>query len=235
MSIRANDLSIYERHAHEWWDPRSRAFRSLHRVNEFRTTLLDDWLGNDLTGQSAVDLGCGGGLLSAHVVKRGARLVGFDLSHASLVTAVSKLGARFARADVQRLPAADASFDLALAADVLEHVPDVGATLAEISRVLRPSGVLYVNTINRTRRAKLLAIDVAEGVGLVPRGTHDAKLFISPDDLRAHAWKSGLALEALQGESVDLLRTVSRWAIALRRSDDLSVGYSALLRKVAHS
>ena len=235
MATRANDLSIYERHADEWWNPRSRTFRSLHRVNEFRTALLDDWLGLELTGRRAVDLGCGGGLLSAHVVKRGAQLVGFDLSHASLKTAASKLGAHFARADVQRLPVADASIDIALAADVLEHVPDVDTTLAEIARVLRPGGALYVNTINRTRRAKLLAIDVAEGVGLVPLGTHDATLFVAPDDLRARAWRHGLALEALQGESVDLLRTVSSWAIALRRSDDVSVGYSALLRKVVPS
>ena len=63
MATRANDLSIYERHADEWWNPRSRTFRSLHRVNEFRTALLDDWLGLELTGRRAVDLGCGGGEL----------------------------------------------------------------------------------------------------------------------------------------------------------------------------
>jgi 2-polyprenyl-6-hydroxyphenyl methylase/3-demethylubiquinone-9 3-methyltransferase len=235
MTTRANDLTIYERHAHEWWDASSRTFRSLHRVNEFRTALLDDWLGSDLTELRALDLGCGGGLLSAHLVKRGARVVGFDLSQASLKTAERKLGARFARADVQRLPVADASIDLVLAADVLEHVPAVDVTLGNIARVLRPGGALYVNTINRTRRAKLLAIDVAEGVGLVPRGTHDAKLFISPEELRTLAWKHGLVLDALQGESVDLWRTVSGWAISLRRSGNLSVGYSALLRRSVSS
>jgi len=235
VATRANDLAIYERHAADWWDERSPAFRSLHRVNEFRTALLDEWLGKRLHGKRALDLGCGGGLLSAYLAQRGARWIGVDLSGASLRTGSERLGARFAQADVLRLPVGDATMDVVLAADVLEHVPSLDAALAEASRVLKPGGDLYVNTINRTTRARLLAVGLAEGVGLVPRGTHDARLFVRPDELRASAWKHGLALEALQGESVDLLRTVSRWAIALRKSDDVSVGYSALFRKVATS
>lgn len=235
MATRANDLAIYERHAADWWNESAPAFRSLHRVNEFRTALLDEWLGKRLHDKRVLDLGCGGGLLSAYLAQRGARWLGVDLSGASLRAGSERLGARFARADVLRLPVADASMDVVLAADVLEHVPSLDAALAEAARVLKPGGDLYVNTINRTTRAKLLAIGVAEGVGLVPRGTHDARLFVRPDELRASAWKHGLTLEALQGESVDVLRTVSRWAIALRRSDDVSVGYSALFKKVASS
>lgn len=231
----ANDLTLYDRNADQWWNARSRAFRSLHRVNEFRVALLRDWLGADLHGQLAVDLGCGGGLLCEHLEHAGARWIGLDLSRGSLGAGRARLGDRFACADVQRVPLADGCADLVLAADVLEHVGDVAAVLSEAARLLRPGGALYVNTINRTRRAKLLAVDLAEGVGLVPRGTHDARLFIDPDELRASVWQHGLGLEALQGESIDVVRTVRRWAIALRRSDDLRVGYSALFRKDVRS
>lgn len=229
-----NDLSIYERRAADWWNPRASAFRSLHSVNHFRVELLREWLGEELSGRLVIDLGCGGGLLTAPLAKAGARVIGLDLSHGSLKTATEHLGARFVRADLLRVPLADGLADVVLAADVIEHVGDSDAAVQEASRLLRPGGVLYVNTINRTRRAKLLAIDLAEGVGLVPRGTHDANLFIGPDELRRSAWRHGLVLEELQGESVNVLKTVSRWAISLRRSDDLSVGYSALFRKTKH-
>ena len=228
-----NDLTLYDRHADQWWDARSKAFRSLHRVNEFRTALLTEWLGTNLEGQVAVDLGCGGGLLCAHLESCGARWIGVDLSFESLKTGQGRLGRRFARADVAHVPLKSGCADLVLAADVLEHVKDTRAVLAEAARLLKPGGALYVNTINRTRRAKLLAVDLAEGVGLVPRGTHDAALFVDPDELRAEAWHLRLSLEELQGESVDVIRTVRSWAIALRRSNDISVGYSALFRKVS--
>jgi len=227
----ANDLSIYERHAAEWWNPRSSAFRSLHRVNAFRVALLEEWLPADLTGLVVVDLGCGGGLLSEPCARRGARTIGFDLGRASLRSATEHVGPRFACADLLHVPLADACADVVLLADVLEHVGDVDAAIAEAARIARPSGLVYVNTINRTRRARLLAVGVAETLGLVPRGTHDADLFVSPDTLQQASRRCGLALERLQGESVELLATVRRWAVSLRRSADVSVGYSALLRK----
>ncbi|MCC7015468.1 MAG: 3-demethylubiquinone-9 3-O-methyltransferase [Planctomycetes bacterium] len=233
MSTKANDLTIYERRANEWWDPRSPAFRSLHSVNRFRVELLFDWLGRDWSGRTVIDVGCGGGLLAAPLSKAGARVIGLDLSHASLRAASERIGRTFVRADLMRVPLASAVADVVLLADVLEHVENVELALREASRLLVAGGVVYVNTINRTRRAKLLAVDLAEGVGLVPRGTHDARLFVEPDALRQAAWRHGLVLDELQGERVDLWKTVSRWAVALRRSDDLSVGYSALFRKAA--
>jgi 2-polyprenyl-6-hydroxyphenyl methylase/3-demethylubiquinone-9 3-methyltransferase len=227
----ANDLSIYERRAAEWWDPRSPAFRSLHAVNEFRVELLREWLGPRLERVTIVDFGCGGGLLAEPLVRAGARVIGIDLSRASLRVASEHVGARFVCADLLRAPLADSTADVVLLADVLEHVAGVGSVLREVSRLLRPGGACYVNTINRTARAKWLAVRLAEGVGLVPRGTHDPELFVDPGTLRDEAARHALALERIQGESVDLLRTARRWAISLRRSDDLSVGYSALLRK----
>lgn len=245
--VQANDLSIYERHAGEWWDPRSAAFRSLHSVNEFRTELLCEWLGGAgaraLAGQVVVDLGCGGGLLAAPLLAAGARVVGVDRSLGSLRAATARLGTDsplrapatpagcFVHGDLLQAPLADRSADLVLLADVLEHVDSVAAALGEAARLLRAGGLLYVNTINRTWRARLLAVEVAERLALVPRGTHDARKFVAPAELRLAAARHGLRLLRTQGESVDLLRTARRWAIALRRSEDLSIGYSALLVK----
>ncbi len=229
-----NDLSIYEDNGEEWWNPRSKTFRSLQSVNAFRLGLIDEWFGDRLPGATVVDLGCGGGLLAEPISRRGARVVGIDLSPRSVRTAAARPphGPRsYVCADVAHAPIADAVADVVLMADVLEHVPDVDAALAEAARVLKPGGLLYVNTINRTRRAHLLAVTVAEGVGLVPRGTHDPALFLCPDDLQKRAAAHGFASRRIQGEVPALLATIRRWTVVLKPSRDLSVMYSVLFEK----
>lgn len=226
-----NDLEIYERNAADWWDARSAAFRSLHGVNAHRLSVLRKWVGDDLAGRTVLDLGCGGGLLSKPLVEAGARVLGCDLSLGSLAQARKHVKGVFVNADVLRTPFASACADLVLLADVLEHLERPAEVLREAARLLRPGGLVFVNTLNRTYRSRLLAVRVAEGVRLVPRGTHDARLFVRPDELSSAAWRAGLVLEALQGESLNLFRTLRTWAVSLRPSNNVSVGYSALLRK----
>jgi 2-polyprenyl-6-hydroxyphenyl methylase/3-demethylubiquinone-9 3-methyltransferase len=226
-----NDLTLYERHANAWWDPRSAAFRSLHAVNEYRVDLLRDWLGTRLDGLVVVDVGCGGGLLGLPLTRAGARIVGVDLSRGSLRTAARHVAGGFACGDAQRLPLRTGAADIVLLADVIEHVPSPARALAEAARLLRPGGLCFVNTISRTRRATWLAVRIAEGLRLVPPGTHDPEMFVAPDELRRLAGAAGLVPRALQGESVDLWRTLRRRAITLRRGADLSVGYSCLFAK----
>ena len=228
---RANDLTLFERNASDWWNSRSAAFRSLHSVNRFRVELLRDWLGTDLSGRVVVDLGCGGGLLAEPLVRAGARLIGVDISHGSLLAAREHVGAGFVRGDALRVPILEGTADLVLFADVLEHVSPIGTALDEAARLLRPGGLLYVSTINRTALARWLAIDVAEGLRLVPPGTHDHRLFVPVETLRREASARGLERERLQGESVDVIRTVLRRAVVLRRGDGVSIGYSALFRR----
>lgn len=227
-----NDLDLYERNADRWWDRDGHTFRSLHAVNDFRLALLREWFAGRLEGLRVADLGCGGGLLAVPLIREdGARLVGVDIGAASVAAARSRGGPRFVRGDVLRVPLAADAFDLVLLSDVVEHVSDAARALREASRVLVPGGSLYVSTLNRTRRAKRLAVDLAEGIGLVPRGTHDAEMFVEPEHLAREGAAVGLALERLQGEAVDVWRTLRRWAITLRKSDDVSVTYSALFRK----
>jgi 2-polyprenyl-6-hydroxyphenyl methylase/3-demethylubiquinone-9 3-methyltransferase len=218
-----NDLTIYERRASEWWDPASRHFRSLRSVNEARLGLLLEWLGGPsaLRGATVVDLGCGGGFLAEPLAKLGARVIGCDLSGASLRAgrAHAQDGAAtiiYAQADLRRAPMRDRCADLVLLADTIEHVEQPQAALAEAARLLKPGGRLYVNTISRTRRARFLAVTVAEGLGLLPKGTHDPRLFIKPGELVEMARGVGLDPVHLRGERLRLLKTVMTWTIHVK-------------------
>jgi 2-polyprenyl-6-hydroxyphenyl methylase / 3-demethylubiquinone-9 3-methyltransferase len=231
--VRRNDLDLYERRAGDWWDERSHAFRSLHGINRFRAQLVGEWLGEHLNGARVVDLGCGGGLLAQSLLAGGASVVGIDLSHASVRAAREHLGGNslFAQGDACKAPLSSGCADIVLLADVLEHLPAPDAALHETARLLRPGGMAYVNTINRGWRARLLAVTVAEGLGLVPRGTHDPALFIRPEELERSAERAGMHLVRIQGEAPDLIRTVRRWTIELSKSASQAVTYSALLEK----
>jgi 2-polyprenyl-6-hydroxyphenyl methylase/3-demethylubiquinone-9 3-methyltransferase len=228
-----NDLGIYDRHAGGWWAGDDRTFRSLRAVSEFRLAWLLRHVPLPVPGARIADLGCGGGLLAVPLAARGARLLGLDLSVPSLREARARAGpgSLFLRADVRRTPLADASTDLVLLADVLEHVPDWPRAVAEAARILRRGGALYVNTINRTRRARLLAVALAERLGFLPRGTHDPALFVRPDELRATAARYGLRCCTITGEVPRLFTTVRTGAIRLRTSRSLAVAYGALFVK----
>lgn len=239
-----NDLAIYDDHAKEWWDPRSPWFRSLHGTHEYRRELLQAWTGGRLRGATVVDLGCGGGLLAEPLAHDGARVVGVELGFAAVAaahehrrapgangTASTNGRLLYVRADAQRAPLADSCADLVVAADLLEHVPSWRSVVAEAARLLRPGGLLFVNTIDRTWRARLLAVLVAEGIGLVPRGTHDFRLFIRPGELILEARARGLGLVHLQGERPRIWRTLRTRAVHLAATRSTALSYSALFTK----
>jgi 2-polyprenyl-6-hydroxyphenyl methylase/3-demethylubiquinone-9 3-methyltransferase len=236
-----NDLTIYEEHASEWWAPRSRWFRSLRSVNRFRLELIDEWLGPTLRNATVVDLGCGGGFLAEPLAQRGARVVGCDVSARSLAVArdhaaLARLNGAwrlpsYLRADVRQPPLRDRCADLVLLADVLEHLAKPSRALYAAARLLRPGGHVYVNTIARTLRARLLAVTLAEGLGIVPRGTHDPKLFIDLDELVTWGRECGLELVHVTGESIRLARTLATWTVHLRRGRSDRMFYSALLQR----
>ncbi|MEZ5977354.1 MAG: bifunctional 2-polyprenyl-6-hydroxyphenol methylase/3-demethylubiquinol 3-O-methyltransferase UbiG [Planctomycetota bacterium] len=236
----ANDLELYERHADEWWDERSPAFRSLRATKKLHIELIERLVDEEFGGRVGllVDVGCGGGLLSVPLADRAERVIGVDRSRASTRAAsdeARRTGRRctFMNGDAVDVPLADGCADLVLLSDVVEHVVEPARCLVEAARLLRPGGVLFVNTIARTRRAKFLAVTFAEGVGLVPRGTHDAEMFVSPDELVEMASRAGLDLVRLEGEAPRVWATIRTWAIHLRRSRNTSVSYHAVFRKPA--
>lgn len=234
-----NDLSIYERHSADWWNPSSRAFRSLHQVTSFRLELLRSWVVEGFSGRTICDVGCGGGLLCEPIATAGARVVGIDLSRQSL-RAGRAHGAHLAIppayvcADATEPPLPDGFADGVLLADVLEHCPAPDRVVREAARMVRPGGWIYVNTINRTALARWLVVHVSETIGLIPRGTHDPEMFIRPDRLDEFAVAAGLQRVARTGESPRLWRTVVGRAVSLRPSRSLAIAYSVLYRRVLH-
>ena len=227
-----NDLSLYDRHADDWWNKDAAFSRSLHEVNRLRLAVIRERLGSDLRGRTVIDLGCGGGLLAEPLAQAGAQVIGVDLSGPSLVAArnhghhIDGLG--YIRGNALNPPLASRSADLVLCADLLEHVGDWKAVLTAAALLLRPdTGHLFVTTINRTRRARWLAVMLGEGLGFVPAGTHDPALFIAPDDLNTAARRSGLEPDGYIGFVPRLAATVWSRRLRLRTSRSLAVEYAA--------
>jgi 2-polyprenyl-6-hydroxyphenyl methylase/3-demethylubiquinone-9 3-methyltransferase len=194
------DNEYYEGVDELWWDPAGPA-AMLHAMNPVRLGFFLAALG-DLRGRLVLDAGCGGGLVARGLAGAGATVVGLDRSPGSLAVARRAVGGRFlaTAGRLERLPFADGRFDAVVAADVLEHVADLPGTVAELARVLAPGGALAFDTINRTAWAWLVGLLGAERLlRLVPRGTHDWRLFVKPDEIDALCRAAGLHKVAVAG------------------------------------
>lgn len=217
----------------DWWDGSSRAFASLHAVSAFRLELLATWFPGGFAGRTVVDLGCGGGLLGVPLARAGARVLGVDRAGAALRAALRQgSGMQPVQADLAAVPLEPGSADVVLLADVLEHVERPAELVAAAAALLAPGGTLFVNTISRTWRSRLFAITLGEGLGYVPRGTHEWRLFVRPEELDAMAAAAGCLRVQRCGEAPRLLATVRTGAVQLRPSRSLAVGYAALFQKV---
>jgi 2-polyprenyl-6-hydroxyphenyl methylase/3-demethylubiquinone-9 3-methyltransferase len=229
-----NDLGLYERHAADWWDQHSRFAAALHGLNAVRQQELRTYC-PDFRG-FAVDLGCGGGLMAEPLARAGAHVVGCDISAGSLATARAHgralPGLAYARANITQVPLATGCADLVLMADVLEHVASWREVVREASRLARPGALVYINTINRTWRARLLAIALVEGLRLVPRGTHSYRMLITPAEVATAAAACDLEVVGTSGYRPRILRTLIDWRLTLESSQTGLWGcYAMWLRK----
>jgi 2-polyprenyl-6-hydroxyphenyl methylase/3-demethylubiquinone-9 3-methyltransferase len=209
-----NDLRQYDDLAAEWWRPRGE-FAALHWLARARGALIPPAPSD---GAALLDVGCGGGLLAPHVPPD-YRHVGVDLSETALAVA-ARHGVEPVRADVAALPFEDGAFDVVVAGEVLEHVTDLDAVVAEACRVLRPGGVLVCDTIADTRFARLTLVTIGERVpGGPPLHCHDPALFVAPERLRALCVAHGVDLR-LRG----LRPSVPQFAaFLLGRRDDVTM------------
>lgn len=221
--MRRNDLSQYDRLAGEWWRPNG-SFAMLHWLAEARARLVPK---ATRPGAVLVDLGCGAGLLAPHLAGKGYRHVGVDLVSSALVQAAGH-GVAPVRGDVTSLPLRDGYADVVSAGELLEHVVDVRSAVAEACRVLRPGGLLVLDTINSTALARLVAVAIAERLpGVAPKGIHDPDLFVSPRLLVSECGRHGVRLETRGiGPSVPALL---RWLVTKRGTVAIGPSFSAAI------
>lgn len=198
------ELAKFDRIASRWWDPESE-FKPLHQINPLRLAYVERCLGG-LVNRRIVDVGCGGGLLSEAMARRGASVLGIDLAERSLE--VARLHAlethtkvEYRLIDIEELARnSPHEFDAVTCMELLEHVPNPALTIAACARLLRPGGAVIFSTINRNSKAYLLAVIGAEYVlRLLPCGTHDYRKFIRPSELTAWSRAQGLLLRDLRG------------------------------------
>jgi 2-polyprenyl-6-hydroxyphenyl methylase/3-demethylubiquinone-9 3-methyltransferase len=190
QSVRRNDPAQYDGLADQWWDPRG-GFAMLHWFAASRAEHIPRAAG---PGALLVDLACGGGLMAPHAARLGYRHVGVDLGMPGLELARAR-GMLPVRGSVLAVPLTDGCADVVVAGEILEHVDDDVAVLAECARLLRPGGTLIIDAIAATRLAVLIAVRIAERIpGGPPPGLHDHTLFVDRARLLAAADRLGLDL-----------------------------------------
>ncbi|MEV6811444.1 methyltransferase domain-containing protein [Micromonospora sp. NPDC051296] len=190
LSLPRNDPRQYDELAGEWWRPDG-AFAMLHWLAEARAALVPPAA---RPGALLVDLGCGAGLLAPHLAGKGYRHVGVDLTRSALAQAVAH-GVTAVNGDATAVPLADGCADVVAAGELLEHVPDWRAAVAEACRLLRPGGLLVLDTLNDTALCRLVAVRIAERLPTVPRGIHDPRLFVDDRELVAECARHGVDLQ----------------------------------------
>ncbi|MGA7327142.1 MAG: bifunctional 2-polyprenyl-6-hydroxyphenol methylase/3-demethylubiquinol 3-O-methyltransferase UbiG [Rhodomicrobium sp.] len=197
-SVDAEELRHFEKLAAEWWNERGK-FRALHAFNPARLTFIVEEIQahcavrdlgfRPLSGLRIIDIGCGGGILSEPLARLGAEVTGIDPVEDSIRAAnahAEKLGVTvsYRAATVEDIAREGGVFDAVIASEVIEHVADTGSFLRACRVICKQDGVLILSTLNRTAKSYALAIVAAEHLlGLVPRGTHDWKKFIKPEEL----------------------------------------------------
>ena len=226
-----DEIQKFEAIAAEWWDPHGR-FKPLHRINPVRLDYIARQA--ELGKAHVLDVGCGGGLLAEGMAARGATVTGIDRSEKALGVArthatQSGIDVRYEASDAETWAEAHAgAYDIVTCLEVLEHVPDVEATVAACARMLKPGGLFFFATLNRTPKSYLMAILGAEYVlGWLPKGTHRYDHFIRPSELVAAMRHGGLEPAELRGMSYRIL--TDRFEL----SDELDVNYLGFARKPA--
>jgi 2-polyprenyl-6-hydroxyphenyl methylase / 3-demethylubiquinone-9 3-methyltransferase len=224
------ELSKFDALAHRFWDPRGE-FRPLHLLNPVRLGFIAERA--SLAGARALDVGCGGGLLSEALARKGARVTGIDLAPgmvevARLHAAEEGVDIDYRVAGAEELAAGLArSFDVITCMEMLEHVPQPAPMLATLAALTRPGGALFVSTLNRNLKAFLLAIVGAEYVlKLLPRGTHEYDRLIRPSELARWARRAGLVPRAVAGVQLN------PYTETCRLTRDPSVNYLVHLERV---
>lgn len=228
-TINPAEAAHFGKLAADWWDPTGSS-AMLHKLNPVRLRFIRaaidaHWPGQEgsfrpLSGRMALDVGCGAGLLCEPLARLGADVTGVDAAPENVAAAqhhadAGGLAIAYRCADVAAM---DGVFDLVTSMEVIEHVTDPAAFISALADRLAPGGLMILSTPNRTAKSKLAMITLAEGLGAIPKGTHDWDKFLTPDELTPLIEAAGLRIGMVRGIAFSA-------SAGLHLSDDLSLNY----------
>jgi len=235
QSIDPREINLFRQTADQWWDEQG-PYRLLHAMNPVRITwlvermmtcfALDPQAPQPLQGLKILDVGCGGGLLSEPLARLGAQVTGIDATAENIQIAQEHalgqgLDIEFLYTSVEALGDSGRTFDVVIAMEIIEHVPDVKAFVAACTHMLTPHGMMALSTLNRTLPSYMLAIMAAEYLlGWVPKGTHTWQRFIRPRELKSILKAQGLHPEESTGFSY------SPWQGAWKVAQSCAINYA---------
>lgn len=236
-SIIAKEAEHFGGLASDWWNPKGSS-AMLHKLNPVRLAYVREaidrhWLGDGrsrtpLAGKSALDVGCGAGLLCEPLARMGASVTGVDAAPENIAVAKNHakgqgLGIDYRAGDVTKLKLGQ--FDLVTSLEVIEHVADPAAFIAALADRLADGGLMILSTPNRTALSRFAMITVGEGLGQIPKGTHDWSQFLTPEELEVHVKQAGLRVTDKKGLSFSPTR-------GFQISDDETLNYLMMLEKI---
>jgi len=203
-NVDVGETTHFERHSEHWWDPKGPC-RTLHDLNPTRLQFIHDRC--ILKAQNVLDIGCGGGILTEALAKRGAHMTGIDAAP-HLIEVARQHAAQSHLAQIRYFDSTaeafanthPAQFDVITCLELLEHVPDPQSLIQACAKLIKPGGHLFFSTLNRTPKAYLLAILGAEYcLKLLPPNTHHYEKFIRPSELESALRTANLKLDAISG------------------------------------
>lgn len=239
-TVDQREIDHFSALAQEWWDPAGK-FKPLHKFNPVRLSYIrakvSEHFGRNpkapgaLKGLRILDIGCGGGLLCEPMARMGATVVGADASEtnievARIHAAQSGIDVDYRATTAEALADAGETFDIVLNMEVVEHVRDPHFFMARTASMVKPGGLMFVATINRTRKAQALAIFMAENVlRWLPKGTHQYEKLVRPEEIEAPLAQEGLSV--IDRTGVFYNPFTDSWNV----SSDMDVNYMLLAQR----